>query len=342
MPYGDQYILSAIKKIQQHIIFEGFHCAPLTTLAEQFHTYGLILGIADQQLEIHTHFCETNDSTVRIYQKIAAQMKTQQQTLWFDFEHITTTEQLNEEQIIISYHLLNDQWLKPYRQAGFHFSACEPISVAQKRPLTHDWQKQAFADFCASTHHFDQETAALHLKLLDRETALNLFPWRIEQARKKIYRDSGYSIFFIGVLSLVIELIAYSLHWDSLYTLQRTQALNHIVQSRLTATQQAQQTQQNFLQWQQSLQQQKANQLLWQTLSTQLQQLLPESKENILLHRLTWQPHHWLIEGFTEKNADLIHYQKQLQIQGQLFEISAWHPPQANTTQANFQLSRDE
>lgn len=346
-PHGDQYILSAIKKIQQQIIFEGFYTAPLANLAARFHTYGLILALSDQQLEIYTQFCQTHDATTHIYQKIITQTRARCKTVWFDFERITSTENANEEQLVISYHLSDDQWLKPYRQLGFHFAAWEPISVAQKRTLEYDWQKKAFEDFCASTHGFDQETAVLHLKLLGRNTAtqqtiLNLLPWRTQQARKKIYHDSGYSIFFIGALALVIELMVYALHWDNVYIVQHTQAVDHTVHNRLAAAQQALQAKQNFLQLQHALQEQKTNQLLWQNLSTALQQLSPEPTENILLHRLTWQPHHLLLEGFTEKNTDLIHYQKQLQAKGSLFEISAWHPPQTNSTQANFQLSHDE
>jgi len=170
-PLAEHHALAAIKIMNQQIIFSAFHCAPLTSLAKQFHTHGLVIGVPDEYLDLHTHFFSMHDSPATIYRSIANKASTLQSSSWFDYAAIEHTEQPSEEQLIISYHLRDDALLKPYQQLGFVFSALEPLSSAKKRALRHPWQEQARLH---AQKYFDDDAAELTLKLLDRENFLCL------------------------------------------------------------------------------------------------------------------------------------------------------------------------
>ena len=168
-PCAEHYTLAAIKIINQQIIFSHFHCASLTELAKQFNTHGLVISVPDEHLDLHTHFFPINDSPATIYRSIAKKASALQSSQWFDFEAVAHTEHSSEEQLIISYHLRDDTFLKPYQQLGFTFSALEPLSTATKRTLHHPWQTQALSHHQTQAAFFDYASAALNLKLLDRE-----------------------------------------------------------------------------------------------------------------------------------------------------------------------------
>jgi hypothetical protein len=169
LPGATEQLLAAITIINQQIIFTGFQRGTLQTLAKKFSAYGLVLGIPDEYLDVHTHFFPLQDTPKKIYRNIANKITALQTSHWFDFERIETNETNHTEQLIISYHLRNNTLLKPYQELGFVFTALEPCSTVTKRLLSHPWQHNAQRSI---TNHYDCSETEYLLKLLDRENFL--------------------------------------------------------------------------------------------------------------------------------------------------------------------------
>ena len=164
---------------------------------------------------------------------------------------------------------------------------------------------------------------------------LNLFPWRETQAKQRLQKDIGLTIFGIGLLGLLCEISLMLININSWHQGKEALDIQHTISKQHAEWTKATRANNQLKKLTNQLNEQKIFQQSWENVNQMLHLIAEKQSNRIQLKKIVCENARCILDGESSKPEEVAIYQKEMGAMGYHVELSSWavNNPQSATFQ---------